>query len=80
VAVRGLAGEDNAPSLAFLSDPLQGCRLTTVMALDGRAGVVVAEHESLDVMRIDLQTPIINGTIRLASKGERFIASALRAR
>jgi hypothetical protein len=52
---------------------------TTVMALDGRAGVVVAARESLDVMPIDLQTPIMNGDEHFGSDGERLIVSALRA-
>ena len=49
------------------------------MALDGRAGVVVAERGSPDVTTIDLQTPIMNSDEPFVSEGERFIASALRA-
>jgi hypothetical protein len=79
VPARGLLGEDHAPSLAPMSYLLQGFRSTTVMALDGRAGVVVAERESPDVMPIDLQTPIINGAEPFVSEGGRFISSALGA-
>jgi hypothetical protein len=50
-----------------------------MMALDRRASVVVDERESPDVMAIDLQTPIMNDNEPFVSKGERFMASALRA-
>jgi CheY-like chemotaxis protein len=56
VATSGLLIEDNAPSLALMSSLLQGFRLTTLMALDGRAGVVAAESASSDVMPMDMQT------------------------
>jgi hypothetical protein len=49
------------------------------MTLDGRAGVVVAERESPNLMPIDLQTPSTIGDEQFVSEGERFIASAWRA-
>ena len=48
-----------------------------MMALDVRA--VVVARESSDVVRIDVQTPVMNGDEHFVSGGERFTASALRA-
>ena len=74
MATCGLLREDNTQCLALMSYKLQGFRLTTVMALDGHAAVMVTERAP-----IELQTPIMNDNEPFVSKAERFMASALRA-
>jgi hypothetical protein len=58
---------------------VQGFRLSPVMVLERRDGVVIAERESPDVIPMELRTPLMNGDEPLVSEIERFAASGLRA-
>jgi CheY-like chemotaxis protein len=61
VAARVLLVEDNPANLALMQYLLQAAGYTTLTATDGRQGIAVAQHESPDVILMDLQMPILNG-------------------
>ena len=53
--------EDNPANLALMQYLLQAAGYSTLTATDGRQGIAVAQHESPDVILMDLQMPILNG-------------------
>ncbi len=60
MAARVLLVEDNPANLALMQYLLQAAGYTTLTATDGRQGIAVAQHESPDVILMDLQMPILN--------------------
>ena len=61
MAARVLLVEDNPANLALMQYLLQAAGYSTLTATDGRQGIAVAQHESPDVILMDLQMPILNG-------------------
>ena len=61
MAARVLLVEDNPANLALMQYLLKASGYATLTAGDGREGVAVAEHESPDIILMDLQMPIMNG-------------------